>query len=245
MNKTVICYPRGSGGHWLANLIWRLENNKFDLSKVDVVFDHENVTNSFGISHRYNLLDGKTPTVEDILLTNNHPTINFSSPCWFTQYINDAVKVRYHIEKIGEKSLQEQFFLLSNSAKYILTDPLWQQTWNVRGDLEYSLLRQNPDKFITQLFAILDKLNIKYSANREYCHTSIDYYKSTCPNSIDHLYNFDSLLWLAWCHADLLINKKSLPESIMEDATIESIRSIIEPVSAHMLNRKLIYETTA
>jgi len=242
MNKPVICYPRGSGGHWLGNLIWRLENNQFDVSKVDVIFDHETVTNSFELTHRYNLwIDEKTPT-----FTHNftiYSAINFSSPCWFTQYINDAIKVRYHILNLGEKSLQEQFFTLSDSAKYILTDPLWQQTWNVRGDLEYSLLSQNPDKFITQLFAILDKFNIKYSANREYCHRSIDYYKSTCPTTIDHLYNFDSLLWLAWCHADVLINKKSLPGTIMDDATIDSIRSIIEPVSAHMINRKIVYET--
>lgn len=235
MNKPVICFPRGSGGHWLGNLIWRLENNKFDLSEVDVVFDHETVTNSFNWSCRF---------------FDNQPLetrckINFSSPCWFTQYINDALKVRYHIMDLGEKSLQEQFFTLSNSAKYILTDPLWQQTWKVRGDLEYSLLSQNPDKFITQLFAILDKFNIKYSANREYCHRSIDYYKSTCPDTVHHLYNFDSLLWLAWCHADILIRKKSLSESIKPDATLESIRGIIEPVSAHMLQRKIIYETTA
>ena len=235
MNKPVICFPRGSGGHWLGNLIWRLENNKFDLSEVDVVFDHETITNSFEWSCRF---------FDNTSLETPYQ-INFSSPCWFTQYINDAVKVRYHILHIGEKSLQEQFFTLSDSAKYILTDPLWQQTWNVRGDLEYSLLSQNPDKFITQLFGILDQFDIKYSANREYCHRSIDYYKSTCPNAIDHLNNFDSLLWLAWCHADVLINKKSLPGTIIDDATIDSIRSIIEPVSAHMINRKIIYETTA
>ena len=233
MNKPVICFPRGSGGHWLGNLIWRLENNKFDLSEVDVVFDYETVTDSFELSCKF--FENHRFETDD--------QINFSSPCWFTQYINDAVKVRYHILHLGEKSLQEQFFTLSNSAKYILTDPLWQQTWNVRGDLEYSLLSQNPDKFITQLFAILDKFKIEYSANREYCHKSIDYYKSTCPDTAYHLYNFDSLLWLAWCHADVLINKKSLPGTIMDDATIDSIRSIIEPVSAHMINRKIVYET--
>lgn len=244
MNKPVICYPRGSGGHWLGNLIWRLENNKFDLSEVDVVFDHETVTNSFELTHRYNLFDGKTPIYDHHRLETDYQ-INFSSPCWFTQYINDAIKVKYHILNLGEKSLQEQFFSLSNSAKYILTDTLWQQTWNVRGDLEYSLLLQNPDKFITQLFGILDQFDIKYSADREYCHKSIDYYKSTCPNTIDHLNNFNSLLWLAWCHADVLIRKESLSESIKPDATLESIREIIEPVSAHMLQRKIIYETTA
>ena len=72
MNKPVICFPRGSGGHWLGNLIWRLENNKFDLSEVDVVFDHETVTNSFELTHRYNLLiDEKTPT-----FTHNLPNLN-------------------------------------------------------------------------------------------------------------------------------------------------------------------------
>jgi len=244
VSKPLLCYPRGSGGNWLGNLIWRLENNKFELPAIDVIFDGQTLSNSFNFSHRYGLgLNGKTPTFDQRL--NAEYKINFSSPCWFTQYINDAVKVKYHILNLGEKSLQEQFFSLSNSAKYILTDPVWQQTWGASGDLEYSLLSQNPDKFITQLFAILDKLNIKYSANREYCLRSIDYYKSTCPNTIDHLNNFDSLLWLAWCHADVLINKKSLPKSVMDSATIESIRSIIEPVSAHMLNRKLIYETTA
>ena len=243
MKKPLLCWPQGSGGNWLGNLIWRLENNKFELPEINVVFDGQTLSNSFGFSHRYNLLDGKTPTFDDYII-NNHSTINFSSPCWFTQYINDAVKVRYHIEKIGEKSLTEQFHLLTDSAVYILTDPLWQQTWNVRGDLEYSLLRQNPDKFITQLFGILDQFDIKYFANREYCHKSIDYYKSTCPNTVDHLYNFDSLLWLAWCHADVLINKKSLPETIMDNAILESIRSIIEPVSAHMINRRIIYEIT-
>jgi len=242
MNKPVICFPRGSGGHWLGNLIWRLENNKFELPAIDVIFDGQTLSNSFEFSHRYNILDGKTPTFDQCLETDYQ--IDFSSPCWFTQYLNDAVKVRYHIKKIGEKSLTEQFHLLTDSAIYILTDPLYQQTWNMPGDLGYSLLSQNPDKFITQLFGILDQLDIKYSPNREYCHKSIDYYKSTCPNTIDHLYNFDSLLWLAWCHADVLINKKSLPESIMDNATLESIKSTVEPVSAHMINRKLIYEVT-
>lgn len=235
MNKPVICFVRGCGGHWLGNLIWRLENNKFDLSEVDVVFDYETVTDSFELSCKF--FENHRFETDD--------QINFSSPCWFTQYINDAVKVKYHIMDLGEKSIQEQFFTLSNSAKYILTDPLWQQIWKVRGDLEYSLLSQNPDKFITQLFAILDKFKIEYSPNKEYCLNSIDYYKSTCPDPVHHLYNFDSLLWLAWCHADVLIRKESLTESIKPDATVESIRAIIEPVSAHMLQRKIIYETTA
>jgi hypothetical protein len=239
MKNPVICYPRGSGGNWLGNLIWRLENNKFELSKVNVIFDGQTQSSSFEFSHRFNLFDYKTPTFDNNII--NRPKINFSSPCWFNQYLNDAVKVRYYMlhNKIGEKSLTEQFHILTDSAIYIQTDPLWQQTWNTPGDLEYSLLCRDSDTFITQLFGILDQFNIKYIPNREYCHKSIEYYKSTCPNPADHLNNFNSVLWLAWCHADVLINNKSLPGTIMDDAILESIRLIVEPVSDHMLTKTM------
>lgn len=239
MKNPVICYPRGCGGHWLGNLIWRLENNKFELLKVDVVFDGQPLSRSFEFSHQFDLFDGKTPTVDNRII--NTPKITFSSPCWFNHYLNDAVKVRYHMahEKIGKKSITEQFHILTDSAIYIQTDPLWRQVWDTPGDLEYRLLFQNPDTFITRLFGILDQFNIKYIPNREYCYKSIEYYKSTCPNPADYLNNFNSVLWLAWCHADVLINNKSLPGTIMDDAIVESIRLIMEPVSYHMLTKTM------
>ena len=226
-NLTTICYPRGSGGNWLGNLIRRLETGQFELPTVDVIFDNQPQSDSFRLSHVFNLFDGQSLTFDSI---NNTDLIKFSSPCWFNQYINDAVKVRYKIFKLGNKSILEQFHVLTDSAVYIRTDQLWQTTWGDPGQLEYSLIYQDPEKFIDQLFLKLDQNNIKYTPDREYCRTSISYYKSTCPSPTQQLNNFDSLLWLAWCHSELLITGIPLSITIPADATVQSIRYIIEPL---------------
>lgn len=194
MSLPTIQYPRGSGGNWLSNLIWHLENNQ-------------------------------------LTLPNQFPP----SPCWFNQFINDAVKVRYHILNLSVQPIIDQFHILTDSAIYILTDTLWQKTWGQPGELDYRLLVEDSDQFINRLFSVLDNFDIKYTRNRSYCHSSIEYYKSTCPDPSKHLNNFNSLLWLAWCHAHVLINNQSLPVTIPSDATVDVIRSIVEPMSAEIL----------
>ena len=230
-NKLFIQYPRGSGGNWLANLIWRLEHNQLTLPNVDVVFDDQKRSTSFTFIHGFNLFDGKNPTFDPV----TGPCVMFSSPCWFNQFINDAVKVRYHALNLSDQSTIDQFHTLTDSAIYILTDTLWQKTWQHPGELDYRLLVEDPDQFIDRLFCVLDKFNIKYTRDRSYCHSSIEYYKSTCPSPSEHLNNFNSLLWLAWCHAHILINNQSLPATIPSDATVDVIRDIVEPVSAEIL----------
>jgi len=227
MKKPVICYPRGSGGNWLMNLIWRLETNQFELPTVDVVFDGQTFTSSFLSSHTFEIYDGITPTIDNKCIDADW--IKFSSPCWFNHYINDAVKVRYHISKIGTTSIADQFHLLTDSAIYIRTAPLWQSTWGSPGRVEYRLLYQDPKEFVDQLFAVLDQYCIKYTPNYEYCYASIDYYKSTCPRPLDHLNNFNSLLWLAWCHAELLISGIGLPATLPTDATVSDIQQLVQP----------------
>ena len=227
MNTPTIEYPRGSGGRWLSNLIWHLEYDQSLLPDVDVVFDFEKGTDSFIFTHGFELSDGKNP----VFYQGQGPRVRFSSPCWFNQYINDAIKVRYHIKHLEKESILDQFHLLTDSAIYILTDPLWQKTWSVPGELEYRLLLEDPDQFINCLFSVLDRFDIKYTKNRNYCYRSILYYISTCPAPKEHLNNFNSLLWLSWCHAHILINKQSLSTTLAQDSTVDSIRSIVEPAS--------------
>lgn len=224
-------YPRGSGGNWLGNLIWHLEHNQLSLPTVDVTFDGHPLSDSFTYTHGFELYDGKNP----IFYHGVEPRIMFSSPCWFNQFINDAVKVRYHIENLSKQSILDQFYRLTDSAVYILTDTLWQKTWERPGELDYRLLVEDQEQFIDCLFSVLDKFDIKYTGDRNYCHASIEYYKSTCPRPLEHLNNFDSILWLSWCHAHILINNQSLSTIVTTDATIDSIRSIVEPVSGEIL----------
>jgi len=237
VKRNIICYPRGSGGYWLNNLIWRLETSQFDLPDVDVVFDGQPTSANFLQSHLFNLVDGKTATFDESCKGDN--LIKFSSPCWFNQFINDAVKVRYRILNLSDQSIIDQFYTLTNSAVYILTDTLWQKTWEHPGELDYKLLIEDPDQFIDRLFSVLDRCSIKYTRDRSYCHSSIEYYKSTCPDPSKHLNNFNSLLWLAWCHAHILINNQPLPATIPTDATVDAICKIVEPVSAGVLARTL------
>ena len=231
MSLPTIQYPRGSGGNWLSNLIWHLENNQLTLPKVNVVFDDQKISTNFKLTHGFNLFDGKNPTFNPF----TGPCVMFSSPCWFNQFINDAVKVRYHILNLSVQPIIDQFHILTDSAIYILTDTLWQKTWGQPGELDYRLLVEDSDQFINRLFSVLDSFDIKYTRNRSYCHSSIEYYKSTCPDPSKHLNNFNSLLWLAWCHAHVLINNQSLPVTIPSDATVDVIRSIVEPMSAEIL----------
>jgi hypothetical protein len=227
MKKPIICYPRGSGGNWLLNLIWRLENNLFELPGVDVVFDGQRNSANFLSSHIFNLFDGINPTFDNHNVGSD--LIKFSSPCWFNHYINDAVKVRYHISKIGDTSIIDQFHLLTDSAIYIRTNTHWQTTWSSPGRLEYRLLYQDPKEFINQLFTVLDQYHVKYIPNYEYCCASIEYYKSTCPCPSELLNNFNSLLWLAWCHAELLLSGIGLPATLPTDATVADIQQLVQP----------------
>ena len=235
MKKPIIVYPRGSGGQWLLNLIWRLENNQFALPSVDVVFDGHPRSTNFLSSHIFNLFDGINPTFDERVGSD---LIKFSSPCWFNHYCNDAVKVRYHISKIGNKSIIDQFHLLTGSAIYIRTDPLWQTTWSDPGRLEYRLLYQDPKEFINQLFIVLDQYHVKYTPNYEYCYASIKYYKSTCPCPSELLNNFNSLLWLAWCHAELLIAGIGLPATLPTNATVADIQPLVQSVTPSYLLAK-------
>ena len=233
MKLPVICYPRGSGGNWLANLIWRLETTQFELPNVNVVFDGQKLSARFLYSHVFNLFDGQLPVFDNKCVGQD--LLKFSSPCWFNHYINDAVKVKYQIGKIGISPIIDQFYLLTNSAVYIRTNRLWQETWGTPGELEYKWLYHDPTKFINQLFAILNHYNVKYTPDHEYCHASIEYYKSTCPCPSELLNNFNSLLWLAWCHAELLITGIKLPSVIPADATVSNIRQLVEPLTPSYL----------
>ena len=95
---------------------------------------------------------------------------------------------------------------------------------------ELLLRAKNPDSIISKFLLLKLVNNIKYTPDREYCRTSISYYKSTCPSPTQQLNNFDSLLWLAWCHSELMITGIPLSVTIPADATVQSIRYIIEPL---------------
>lgn len=224
----MILYPRGMGGNWLSNLIWHLEQNNTQLPQVDTVFDGQqqcSITMNHGYEKFSNDKDFRSRQPTDYLFSCGH---------WFHHYLNKAVKVEYHIHKIGNNTWLEQLFKLSNSARYYLFDSIYQNYYLTDIDLNYQLIFVDPEQFVTDLFLILNKHDIRYTANRDYALTSIEYYRSTCPDPADHYDNFDSILWLACCHAITLVDDLSIAETIID---LNSAQRLITPYAEHCRNR--------
>lgn len=220
-----IFYPRGGGGSWLDNLIWHLENRDWTVPTVNRVFDREPMsTVRFG--HSFEIVDPGRPENVTVKQTNTVPSIVFSTQYRFNSYLLLAEKVWYGIHHIDQLPLTEQFFRLSDSARYILTNATYHEYYD-RVDLEYSLIFQNPDRFIDCLFDILTRYGIEFTANRDYCLKSIAYYRTTCPNPEEYIGNMSNLIYLAWVHAVSQINGVELAGAIDQADSVAAIAAIV------------------
>lgn len=235
----MILFPRGMGGNWLSNLIWHLEHNRTDVPSVDVIFDGAKRC-SIPFSHSFEIPDPHCP--DQVQYYAQTGTV-FSCKHLFIHYLNNAVKVKYRIHQLDQQPWQQQLFDLSNGARYYLTNEHYYDHYCKDIGLDYSLIFTDPDQFITDLFALLNKLNVQYTANKDYVLKSIAYYRSTCPDPGDHFDNFDSILWLGMCHAVALVDNLTITESIID---IDSAQRLLKPLAAHCADRiqPLMFEWT-
>lgn len=230
---TSVIYPRGSGGSWLNNLIWHLETANWDMPRAHVVFDSE-PTSTIPFSHGFEIYN---PAESTQITYTSKPGRNilFSCDKLFIHYLNNAVKVKYHIHQLGNKSFQEQLFELSNGAHYYMSSTHYQEHYCKNISLDYSLIFQDPEQFTTQLFDILNSLNKQYTVSRDYVYSSIEYYRSTCPNPADHFGNYQSILWLGYCHAITLVDQLSVTGTIGLDPV--STAALLKPYAEHCQQR--------
>jgi hypothetical protein len=209
-DKFVILTPKGGGGSWLTNLIWHLETSDFSLPDVDIFFDGEQ-RSSIEVKHPfyYDADELHVPTFDEFF-----HKINFSTDKPFNLYLNEVIKIRLNpkVYDCGKLSYVEQFDILTNSAKANITDPAIKQYYHSNIDLDYRLIFQDPNKFIDQLFKILDTAGINYIKNRDYCRLSIANYKRTCPDPDTYIGNWSNIIWLAWCHALVMVYDLKLPQ---------------------------------
>lgn len=242
MTKLVVLYPRGSGGSWLSNLIWHLENNDFTIPKVNIVFDNEPKSNLVMCTHAaHEMAPGMS--LDLINFDYGVPVVRFASDCLFNMYVNEVHKVRYVILSLGEKSLREQFFTLTNNFTYAMTDELWHNTYCRDYVLNYRHVFTDPEQFINSLFALLEQHAIKFTPDRDYCLRSIEYYRSTCRNPKDVIGNLDDLTWLAACHGVSILKNIPLPV-VLEGSSIEELKAALAPLNdltIEYINPKVLY----
>lgn len=221
----VIAYPRGGGGSWLANLIWHLENNDFSLPKVDVIFDNQPRTKNITFPHMFEVISPEHPEEISVKVAGDH--FLFSTDCLFNMFINDAFKVRFKIFKLGNQTIDNQLFTLSDSFRYIWTDKNWHKFYCNQIDLLYNNVFQNPELFVDELFKILHSGNIQFTPNIEYALNSVNHYKQTCIDPETIFGNVDSIVWLACCHAVTMLHEIPLPISIDNNTSFGEIQNAL------------------
>lgn len=228
--------PRGSGGSWLSNMIWNLESRNFLIPRVNRVFDGLpkstiSVVHAFEIMNPHNPLDVRYSLADDGL-----SNFLFSTNSLFVLYLNEAFKVRYGIHKLAERQVRDQLFTLTDSAMYIFNDDHYHRHYCRNIDLDYKLIFHDPVQFLQQLFALLDKTGIDYEKNQDYCMASINYYKTTVADPMQHVGNLDSMIWLGACHAILSIDNIPIPV-IDNDAVLADFKEIFAPWNAYCIQK--------
>jgi hypothetical protein len=231
MHKSVV-FPRGGGGSWLSNLIFNLErgiDTQID-TKVGQVFDQTPRTKSMEFKHYFDLLPITREVV--VYVDPDEPYLLFSTDCPFNLYLNDAIKVKLNTvfdTNIINAPLIDKFFEFGDSARYLLADPLYVQTYYQNIDINLRQVVDNPEQFAENLFGLLTKENIKYTPNKDYVIERCKQYTTTCPNPKDYVDNWDDLVWLAWVHAILSINNVNIEQDISKMNTIEQLQEVLVP----------------
>ena len=235
MKKAVIIYPHGGGGSWLSNLIYHLETNDESLPAVELVFDHERNAKSIDFFHGVEWYQPNKLTILDKSKWDRK--ILFSCVYAFNVYVNDTHKIQYNKNMFNYSVLPmiDQFHALTDNARHFISDINFKKFYCTNIDLDYSLVFQNPKLFITNLFNLLDELNVEYSHNIEYCLASIKNYRKTCLNPADHYGCYQSLIWLAWCHSLCLINNIQVNESLDELKSLSDLTDIFAPYQPQFL----------
>ena len=193
--KPVILYPVGGGGMWLANLIHSLHSQEFSItpSRLNFHDDTWKKTNLVSVQHWSNNVG---PTADP------HTFDSFVSlKTQFISFVNAYVKRWLHYNEFTQLAPMEQFFRLTNDAKWRMgNDPVFNNLYLNCIKLDADHLFLTPVEFAGQLFNLLDQYKIAYVDNTDFVLQSIDNFKATCKPH-DHYGNVQSLAWQAWCHA--------------------------------------------
>lgn len=225
----IISYPQGGGGNWLWHLLWKLENNIGLNKSAEVNFhSHQEYTKSenFIVTHY--------PTEEKVYV--------FSSRNTFDTYLNFWIKARIGDNnwfKFSEASTVDQILDLTNETLWRFGPDFYSRYIKII-DLDYSNIFLDPDRFVDQLFGLLDKIKISYIEDKHLVLDSINIYKSTCVKPADHIGNYDSIGWLGWCHALCLQNRIELPAAFKDGGTSE-IKEFFKTHNSYFVDKTLPY----
>jgi len=215
-------YPEGSGGSWLANLIGQLETSILDMPTNRLTFDQSSRKSM--INYHEILQDGQLVFRDADVI--NQPYLVFSTPCRFNILLNLVYKKWFNPEfhnMTQHYTVTQQFMKITDHARYLLTDSRYQQLFFTQIDLEYSLVFQDPVQFALRLYEFLDRAGLTYTLNDHMVLSNIKNYLRTCETPADHVDNYNSLVWLGWCHALALQHHIPIQAQLNQLETVDQL----------------------
>lgn len=190
-----LSFPGGAGGHWLSNLIHRLENN----SDIDIVRTKG--------QHHHRLVHSRNLRVTHNYYTDDN-TIRYNGFKTFNIFLNVATK--NHDACYSANSEAEYLVLYAHSVSSTIEYP------NDAIDLNHDLIFIDPDSFTKDLYSILDRHNFSYTKNDDLIKTAIKNYRISCPNPRDYFGDWDNLLWLGWCYGVMKLETWTIISEVNE-----------------------------
>jgi hypothetical protein len=175
--------PGGAGGHWLSHTVYCLEQLSQDRTTHIGINYHDVPQSSQMIMDHF--LDRKGHT---------HYTV-FSSVHSFNLYLNGLIKNPTFLQEL---SFSEKFRSWAHESSYKFSAG-WHRSYVAHIDLHYDHIFTDPDRFCKDLFALLDRHQIRYRSCADTLLYHMTQFRNTCPDPLDHFDNFDSVYWLAWC----------------------------------------------
>jgi hypothetical protein len=225
-----IVYPRGGGGHWLANTIFNLSKPNPQLPRINVVYDTVNNGPVKEIEHAFEVDTPGQPDSIRLLVPVNERVL-FSTEFLFNQWLNTAHKNLYYQYKYNQLPLVECFFQLSNHCKWLLGDANYHSHYCENIGLEYSDIFVDPEQFVQNLYTLMDQRARPYHKNTEFVYAAIDQYKSTVLDPELYHNNLNEMFWLAYCHAQSILQHMPINGIITMDHTLADLQAAIAPIS--------------
>jgi len=228
-----IVYPIGGGGTWLNATIAKLENYDLVLpvKQADDTFENNLKSASCLVKHHYNFNPAEAELDRD-----NPDVFLFSIDRPFNHYIQMVYKIFYNsspqfmLDYIGDQLLVDQFFKLSDHARHLNSEwysNIYCNTTTI--DLDQGLIFTDPLAFVEQLFNLLDRYQIVYNKDKEFCRSCVELYKSSQVKPELVYNNFDNIAWLGWCHALSLLNDINIPFNFSNANNIQELSKGLLP----------------
>ena len=201
-HKLNICFIGGAGGNFLSNMIHQLQTNTVE-SHASLHFHNNTKSNDVLLSHS----DADTTVAWKY----------FSGGLSFNIYLNAVYKFNITDHNHDMLSSETQLEIYEQAAYYTLAFIKTEHELS----LNYDDLYYNREKFVADLYDMLDTAQITYTKNNTAVLTMVDQFIKTCIDPVTDFGNIDSVIWLAWCLGiDRLIFGKSKLFDDIADAKI-------------------------